>query len=109
MKYNIYATYDKLTKLAGAPYLAVNDETAKRMYEDQRFRDPITKKLLDKEYIQKVKTEETVLKVGVFNPNVTKMTGVGERLVEPIITEDEGDPYDIYDVPVGTKPTNREE
>lgn len=88
IRFGLYATYDKLAKTIGEPYLSVNDEVAKRRFEGTREK---LKKL-------EIETKDlTVLNLGYIEMNIKTNYDYDRRLIsfESNITHND-EIYDIY-------------
>lgn len=88
IRFGLYATYDKLAKTIGEPYLSINDEVAKRRFEQT----------LKKMEELKIKTEDiTVLNLGYIEMNIKTNYDYDRRITsfEPNITKND-EIYDIY-------------
>lgn len=88
IRFGLYATYDKLAKTIGEPYLSINDEVAKRRFENTREK----MKELNIET-----TDITVLNLGYIEMNIKANYDYDRRLTsfEPNITKND-EIYDIY-------------
>lgn len=88
IRFGLYATYDKLAKTIGEPFLSINDEVAKRRFEQTR------------EKMKELKLEVadvTVLNLGYIEMNMKANYDYDRRLTsfEPNITHND-EIYDIY-------------
>ena len=88
IRFGLYATYDKLAKTIGEPFLSMNDEVAKRRFEQTR------------EKMKELKMEVadiTVLNLGYIEMNIKANYDYDRRLTsfEPNITKND-EIYDIY-------------
>ena len=88
IRFGLYATYDKLAKTIGEPFLSINDEVAKRRFEQT------------KEKMKELKMEVqdiTVLNLGYIEMNMKANYDYDRRLTsfEPNITHND-EIYDIY-------------
>lgn len=88
IRFGLYATYDKLAKTIGEPFLSVNDEVAKRRFEQTR------------EKMKELKMEVgdiTVLNLGYIEMNIKANYDYDRRITsyEPNITKND-EIYDIY-------------
>lgn len=88
IKFGLYATYDKLAKTIGEPFLSINDEVAKRRFEQTREKM--------KELKMEV-TDITVLNLGYIEMNIKANYDYDRRLTsfEPNISKND-EIYDIY-------------
>lgn len=88
IRFGLYSTYDKLAKTIGEPFLAVNDEVAKRRFEQT------LKQMKEKDIsIDGL----TVLNLGYINMNIIPNYDYDRSIVsfEPNI-EHNDEIYDIY-------------
>lgn len=88
IRFGLYATYDKLAKTIGEPFLSVNDEVAKRRFEQTKAK------------MKELKMEVgdiTVLNLGYIEMNIKANYDYDRRITsyEPNITKND-EIYDIY-------------
>lgn len=84
MTYNLYAIYDKIAGTISAPFLSINEETAKRNLKQRQ-------KAMEAEGIEYAK-DITLVFVGKYNvmPNLFEDTD-GELILENVITNKTND------------------
>lgn len=97
MKFNLYTIYDIVAKKGGKIYLAVNDEVAKRQFNE-------TLEAWKKQGLTILREDLTVLNIGIYNTNIIENKDINnktESYEDAIICERV---YDIYNIPNGYKP-----
>lgn len=103
IRFGLYATYDKLAKTIGEPFLSINDEVAKRRFEQT------------KQKMKELKMETadiTVLNLGYMEMNIIPNYDYDRRITsfEPNITKND-EIYDIYNpfIDIKVRKNNQEE